>query len=154
MRRFFVIISISIVFLVGCSNYQLNNLNQLHNSSKQEVSTSSVDIIDKTPVSNNDINDLDKICGCEKTFNRPYSIDWSGQVIATFVSGADIGVRKFDQSGRYKQFYVGTGGLFNGKNGDSIRIKGKMVGITCAYYNTVFHECVADVIADSVEKIK
>jgi len=118
-----------------------------------ETSTSSDMTVVESPSSSEDIVDLDKVCECEKTFKTPYPIEWSGHVMATFLSGEGIGVRRFDQNAKYKQFYVEADGLYNGES-DNIKVKGKMVGITCAYYNTIFGECVAHVIADSVENIK
>ena len=118
-----------------------------------ETSTPSDMAVVESSSSSEGVVDLDKVCECEKTFKTPYPIEWSGHVVATFSSGADIGVKRFDQNAEYKQFYVEADGLYNGES-DNIRVKGKMVGITCAYYNTIFGECVADVIADSVENIK
>ena len=40
------------------------------------------------------------------------------------------------------------------KGGDKVRVKSSMIGITCAYYNTIFGECVPEIIADSIENIK
>lgn len=95
---------------------------------------------------------LDKICECEKEFKTSYPIEWSGYVIAMFSSGEDIGVKRFDQSGEYKQFYVRGDGKYDG--GEKVRVKGDMIGITCAYYNTIFGECVPNVIANSIEVLK
>lgn len=97
--------------------------------------------------------DLDKICECEKEFKEEYPIEWSGYVMSIFLSGEAIGVKRFDQSGKYKQFMVRTNGLYDG-GGDKVRIKGSMVGMTCAYYNTIFGECVPDVVATAIEIIK
>lgn len=96
---------------------------------------------------------LDKSCECEKTFKEPYKIDWSGHVMATFVSGEALGIKNFDQNSKYKQFMVRSEGLYNGES-ENIRVKGRLVGISCGYYNTIFHECVGDVIADSIQNIK
>lgn len=96
---------------------------------------------------------LDKACECEKEFKESSPIEWSGQVMAIFLSGEAIGIKRFDQSGKYKQFMVRTNGLYDG-GGDKVRIKGNMVGMTCAYYNTIFGECVPDVIATAIEIIK
>lgn len=92
-------------------------------------------------------------CACEKTFQKEYPIVWSGEVTASFVSGEAVGVRKFDKNAKYKQFYVTLPEEYFNKVHGNIRVTGRLIGITCAYANTIFGECVADVEADSVEKI-
>lgn len=89
-------------------------------------------------------------CDCEKRFNKSYPVIWSGQVIATFVSGEDIGVEKYDKEAKYNKFYVDAQGKYNGRPGHNVRVTGMLVGITCAYANTVFEECVAEVEADKI----
>lgn len=85
---------------------------------------------------------------CEQTFKQPIPIDWSGRVIATFVSGEDIGVI----GEKNHKFYVSAAGLYHG--GEQVRVIGSLVGITCAYANTVFGECVDDVVADRIIILK
>ncbi|KKR20478.1 MAG: hypothetical protein UT48_C0017G0020 [Parcubacteria group bacterium GW2011_GWE2_39_37] len=89
-------------------------------------------------------------CDCEKRFKRDYPIMWSGRVIASFVSGEDVGVERYDKKTRYNQFYLSTQGKYDEKLGSDIRVNGRMVGITCAYANSIFGACVADVIADKI----
>lgn len=147
-----VLILLSFVDISGF----LNKIQRFGNDANSSISVITDDfVVDSADIEEeNLLVNLDKICECEKTFKNPYPIEWSGQVIARFLSGADLGIKRFNQSGKYKQFYVSAEGLFDGENGDSIKVKGKMVGITCAYYNTVFGECVPDVVANSVEIIK
>lgn len=102
-------------------------------------------------VENNNNKEIN--CACEKTFKYQYPVEWSGQVISTFSSGEDLGIKRSDQSGKYKQFYVDAKGMYKGDSGDFVRVRGKLIGTTCAYANTVFNECVGEVIADSIEKI-
>lgn len=90
-------------------------------------------------------------CDCEKKFIKSYSVVWSGTVIATFVSGEDIGVRRYVKDAKYKQFYVDGLGTYRGELGKEVQVSGKLVGITCAYANTVFKECVAEVVADNIK---
>lgn len=97
-----------------------------------------------------DLNDNFIECDCEKRFNKSYPIVWSGQVIATFISGEDIGVEKYDKEAKYNKFYVAAQGKYSGYPGRDVRVTGRLVGITCAYANTVFGECVAEVVADKI----
>ena len=89
-------------------------------------------------------------CDCEKEFKKEYPIVWSGEIMATFVSGEDFGVERFDQNAKYKQFYVVGQNKYSGEPGVNVQVRGRLVGITCAYANTVFGECVGEVIADQV----
>lgn len=89
-------------------------------------------------------------CDCEKRFKKEYPIVWSGMVISTFVSGEDFGVRRFDKNTEYKQFYVKGNHKYSGEPGVNVKVTGRLIGITCAYANTVFGECVGEVEADQV----
>lgn len=92
-------------------------------------------------------------CDCEKRFKKEYPIVWSGEVIATFVSGEDFGVERFDKNAKYKRFYVDGLNKYSGEPGGNVKVTGRLIGITCAYANTVFGECVGEVVADDVEVI-
>ena len=89
-------------------------------------------------------------CACEKRFNKEYPITWSGKVIATFVSGEDIGVRRYTKNPMYNQFYVNAKGMYINDPGKDVRVEGMLIGITCAYGNTVFGECVGEVTASKI----
>lgn len=155
-EQFLLVISFIILLISGIIFYSFYEDNK--NSSLNESASTTANIITEQNTEEvidnsryneeTDYND----CSCEKTFDKPYPIEWSGTVIAMFMSGGAIGVERFDQSGEYKQFYVDTKGLYDGS--DNIQVKGKLVGITCAYANTIFGECVGDVVADSIEEIK
>ncbi|MFH1661906.1 MAG: hypothetical protein ABIA02_02320 [Candidatus Falkowbacteria bacterium] len=107
----------------------------------------------KTPPNKTDITSIWVDCGCEKRFKTPYPIVWSGKVFATFVSGEDIGVKRYNQNTKYKQFYViGNNNKFD--LGNNVRVQGKLIGITCAYANTIFGECVGEVEAEKITAIK
>ena len=69
------------------------------------------------------------------------------------MSGADFGVKR-SWSTKYKQFYVSANGSYKAVTGQYVKVKGRLVGITCAYANTIFGECVGEVVPTSVEKIK
>ncbi|MDP2944154.1 MAG: hypothetical protein Q8N57_01100 [bacterium] len=89
-------------------------------------------------------------CDCEKQFNKAYPVVWSGRVMATFSSGEDIGVERYDKTAKYKQFYVDAQGKYSDAPGGDVRVAGRLVGITCAYANTIFGECVGEVVADKI----
>ncbi len=89
-------------------------------------------------------------CSCEREFNEMYPIVWSGRVIASFVSGEDIGVQKYNENDKYNKFYVIGGGMFSGETGIDVKVTGRLVGVTCAYANTIFGECVGLVEADQI----
>lgn len=108
----------------------------------------------KTRPNETDITSTEVDCGCETKFKKSYPIDWSGRVFATFVSGDDIGVKRYNQNTKYKEFYVYGNGLYNRDIGENVRIQGKLVGLTCAYGNTVFGECVGEVEAERITAIK
>lgn len=95
-----------------------------------------------------------KNCACATTFKKSYPVVWSGKVIATFVGGLDLGVKSFDQTAKYKDFYVVGNGKYKSEMGDKVRIKGQLVGLTCAYANTVFGKCVGEVEAQEISAIK
>lgn len=108
----------------------------------------------KTRPNETDITSADVDCGCETKFKKSYPIDWNGRVFATFVSGDDIGVKRYNQNTKYKEFYVYGNGLYNRGIGENVRVQGKLVGLTCAYGNTVFGECVGEVEAEKITAIK
>lgn len=89
-------------------------------------------------------------CDCEKEFKKEYPVVWSGEVIATFVSGEDFGVERFNKNAKYKRFYVVGQSKYSGDPGANVKVRGRLIGITCAYANTVFGECVGEVVADQV----
>lgn len=111
--------------------------------------------IDITPLSENmKVSSTTDYCDCEKTFEKPVTTVLNGRVIATFVSGGAIGIEVSDKNDQFGQYYVEmpAGMNYNNLDYDNVKIEGKMVGVTCAYYNSVFGECVGDVIADSIKQ--
>lgn len=147
---FFICIIVAIIFLLIILNIIFAPFNKSIVSKFDSNVDTSLFYSSSTEAPDN--NKID--CSCETTFKAPYPVEWSGEILSTFVSGQDLGVKRFDQSGKYKQFYVDGNNMYKGDTGDSVRVKGKLIGITCAYANTVFRECVGEVAADSIEKIK
>ncbi|MEI7619960.1 MAG: hypothetical protein WCJ57_00105 [Candidatus Falkowbacteria bacterium] len=121
---------------------ELNSVNSPHLVSDKTVKQEMVD-------EKNFIN-----CDCEKTFTGEKDITINSQVIAAFVSGTDLGVKNLDKNAEYRQFYVDAAGMYQGEIGGKIKISGKLIGITCAYANSVFGECVPEIEAGKIEEIK
>lgn len=102
-------------------------------------------------IAENLVNQKDVInCDCEKTFKKAYPIVWSGKVIATFGGGEDIGVERYNKKSKYNKFYVDARGKYNGESGGEVRVRGQLIGMTCAYANTIFGKCVGEVVADEI----
>jgi len=91
-------------------------------------------------------------CDCEKEFASPLAVTWRGRVIGTFSSGEGIGVKKYNFDDEYSMFYVATNNLYDGK-ATEVEVQGDLTGITCAYANTSFGECVPLVQATRIKDI-
>ncbi|HPY08406.1 MAG: hypothetical protein ACOX0H_00910 [Patescibacteria group bacterium] len=91
-------------------------------------------------------------CDCEKEFTNPVAVTWRGKVMATFVSGDGIGVEKYNYDDEYSMFYVITNDLYDGR-ATEIEVRGDLIGITCAYANTVFGKCVPLIQAQKIKNI-
>lgn len=90
-------------------------------------------------------------CDCEKRFATEVPVSWEGRVMATFLSGGGLGVEKYDKESGRNQFYVHVPDEYIQDFGDRVKVSGRLIGITCAYANTVFGECVGEVVADEIE---
>lgn len=123
--------------LISSLSWTAEATNKIEDTSSQELSE------------NNYID-----CSCEKTFKQSYPVIWSGKVIASFVGGEDIGVERFSKESKYNKFYVDAQGKYNESLGSDIRVTGHLIGITCAYANSVFKECVGEVVADEITPFK
>ena len=93
-------------------------------------------------------------CDCEVKFQESYPIIWVGHVSATFAGGEDIGVETYNPADKYHKFYVIGNGLYNYDLGEEVRIEGKLIGLTCAYANTISKNCMGEVIAEKITAIK
>lgn len=87
----------------------------------------------------------------EKVFLEPINIVWNGEIISTMVSGSCIGLKgDFDNYSRamacFDQPHLIELWQFEGP----VTITGKWLGITCAYKNTIFGECVPDVRIETI----
>ncbi len=89
--------------------------------------------------------------GKEKIF-KPLDVVWSGKIISIMASGSCIGLEgEFNNySKAIACFPVASPNELWKFNG-TVTVTGKWLGITCAYKNTIFGECVPDV---SVENIR
>ncbi|MEI6378188.1 MAG: hypothetical protein WCO55_00875 [Candidatus Falkowbacteria bacterium] len=87
-------------------------------------------------------------CSCERTFRQAYPIVWRGQVIASFVGGDDYGLKLWHKVGSYQAFYLLGQGKLKLQLGQQVVIKGRLMGMTCAYANTIFKSCVPEVQID------
>jgi len=93
-------------------------------------------------------------CDCERKFQTSYPVIWSGHVSATFAGGEDISVETYNKADKYNRFYVDGNGLYNYDLGEEVRVYGKLIGLTCAYANTVSGDCVGEVVAEKITAIK
>lgn len=89
----------------------------------------------------------------EEEFLNPIDVVWRGEIISTMTSGSCIGLKgEFD---KYRWAMVCL------ENADSnelwkfqgmVTVTGKWLGITCAYQNTIFGQCVPDVRIESIRQ--
>ncbi|MEI6379068.1 MAG: hypothetical protein WCO55_05390 [Candidatus Falkowbacteria bacterium] len=94
-------------------------------------------------------------CSCEKQLIKPKKVTLEGEVMATFVSGEHFGLRTDKKIDGHQQFYVipPEGSDFTGWNSAWVKVAGTITGLTCAYANTVYGECAAEIVADAVKVI-
>lgn len=89
--------------------------------------------------------------GDEKEFFKAIDIVWRGKIISTMAGGSCIGLK-----GEFGIYSKAIACLSNKDSEElwkldgSVTIKGKWLGITCAYKNTIFGSCVPDVIIESI----
>lgn len=88
----------------------------------------------------------------EREFFKPVDIVWRGEIISTMAGGSCIGL-----SGNFDKYSLALACLSEGNLVDmwkfegGVEIVGKWLGITCAYKNTVFGECVPEVSIEAIE---
>ncbi len=145
-----VIIIVSLSAFIIATEHRVSVINQALAS---EISQSDYSHIAATDGS---VKDLENIinCDCEKTFSGEEEVLVSGRVIAMFVSGTDLGIKNLDPKAEYQHFYVDAGGKYQGDIDGLVKIKGRLIGVTCAYANSVFHECVPEIEAQTVESLR
>lgn len=88
----------------------------------------------------------------EKVFLEPVDIVWSGEIISTMVSGSCVGLK-----GGFDDYSWAMACLADEQSNELwkfegiVTVAGKWLGITCAYKNTIFSECVPDVRIEHIE---
>ena len=88
----------------------------------------------------------------EKEFSKPVDIVWRGEIISTMAGGSCVGL-----NGKFDNYLWAIACLPDTDSGElwkfegAVTVTGKWLGITCAYKNTIFGECVPDV---SIENIR
>ena len=88
----------------------------------------------------------------EREFFRPVQVVWQGKIISTMSGGACVGLEgDFDN-------YTQAMACLPDMNSNELRnfegmvtVTGKWTGITCAYKNTIFGECVPDVMLENIK---
>lgn len=99
---------------------------------------------------------------CNRDFAKPIDVEWEGEVIANMLGGTAYGVKRIPPDKKYPLFYAGPTEenidklLSENKNlglEGKVRVKGRWVGITDAYKNTIFGSCVPDVIIEFIEPL-
>lgn len=97
---------------------------------------------------------------CNEEFAKPIDVDWEGKIIATMISETQYGIERIPPDKKYIYFYAGQDpdkAWAEKKNvglEGKVRVKGRWVGITDAYKNTIFGRCVPDVEITTIENIK
>lgn len=101
---------------------------------------------------------------CEKTFDKPIDVVWTGNVFAYMSSGANLAIERVPENKEYPLFSACCIDTVK-ENGDwiippetwitgKVKVTGKWLGITCTYVNTIFGRCVPDVDIEKIEEIK
>lgn len=89
----------------------------------------------------------------ERYFFKPVGVVWRGKIISTMSGGACVGLE--GDFSNYSQAMAcfpdkDSNELWNLEG--AVTVTGKWLGITCAYRNTIFGECVPDVVIESIEQ--
>jgi len=88
----------------------------------------------------------------EKEFFRPIDIVWRGEIISIMANGSCIGLEgEFDNYSKAIACFEDMDSKELLEFEGMITVTGKWFGITCAYENTVFGECVPDVRIENIE---
>ena len=88
----------------------------------------------------------------EKEFSKPIDVVWRGEIISIMSGGSCLGMKgEFDDYDLAMVCLpdVDSGGLW--KFEGVVTVTGKWLGITCAYKNTIFGECVPDIRIENIQ---
>lgn len=91
--------------------------------------------------------------GGEKEFSKPIDVVWRGQIISTMAGGSCVGLKgAFDKYDLAMACFlsIASNDLWNFEG--VVTVTGKWLGITCAYKDTIFGECVPEVVVENIEK--
>lgn len=91
--------------------------------------------------------------GEEREFFKPIEVVWRGKIISTMAGGSCIGLK--GEFGGYSQAMAclpNTDSNELWKFEGMVTVTGKWLGITCAYKNTIFGECVPDVVIENIRQ--
>lgn len=93
----------------------------------------------------------------EKDFFKSIDVIWSGKIISTMVSGSCIGLEGDFDNYTQAMACLPEARLLKDPNKlwtfkGMVTVTGKWLGITCAYKNTIFGECVPDVVIESIRQ--
>lgn len=88
----------------------------------------------------------------EEEFNEPVNIVWTGKITSVMSGGFCLALEGgFDGHNQILACLPETSSYnFLGLSGE-VTVIGRWLGITCAYENTIFGECVPDVEVESIE---
>lgn len=90
----------------------------------------------------------------EKEFSKPVDVVWRGEIISTMAGGSCLGLK-----GVFDDYDLAMACLSDVSSDElwkfegAVAITGKWLGITCAYKNTIFGECVPNVEIEKIDKV-
>lgn len=88
----------------------------------------------------------------EREFFKPIDVIWRGKIISTMAGGSCIGLEgDFDNYSKAMACLENSDSNELWKFEGIVTVAGKWLGITCAYKNTIFGECVPDVRIENIQ---
>lgn len=82
----------------------------------------------------------------EKEFHQPIDIVWKGRITSVMSGGSCIGLEgQFDNYSKFIACLTDANSRELFKYSGEVTVTGKWLGITCAYKNTIFGECIPEV---------